>query len=71
MNYIPFDTLKDEIRCTAKIRYNAKEAPCRVIPQGDGVKVIFDTPVRSVTPGQALVMYDGDVVIGGGVITRE
>lgn len=68
LNFIPFDNLTETIRCTAKIRYNAREAVCTVTPYNDGVKVVFDEPQKSITPGQSVVFYDGDTVIGGGII---
>ena len=69
VNFIPFDSLAQEIRVTAKVRYQAKPAPATVVPISDStVKVIFDQPQRSVTPGQAVVFYDGDIVVGGGTI---
>ena len=42
-----------------KIRYAAKESPCTVYPGKDTMRVVFDTPQRAVTSGQALVLYDG------------
>ena len=54
-----------------KIRYAAKESPCTVYPGKDAMRVVFDTPQRAVTAGQALVLYDresGERVLGGGVI---
>lgn len=68
VNFITFDELKDEIRAEAKVRYSAKKAPCTIIPFKQGVKVLFDTPQRAITPGQAVVFYDGDYVLGGGTI---
>ena len=57
------------IRITAKTRYRARETPAKAEPLPDGtVRVIFDTPQRAVTPGQAVVLYDGEIVVGGGVI---
>ena len=44
------------------------EQAAEIIPQGDKMKIIFDEPQRSVTPGQSAVIYDGDTVIGGGRI---
>ena len=45
------------------------EQPCTVYPAPNGrVRVEFDEPQRAVTPGQSLVIYDGDVVVGGGII---
>jgi tRNA-specific 2-thiouridylase len=56
---------------TAKIRYNMLDRPATVvIADEDRLRVIFDEPQRAVTPGQALVCYEGDVVVGGGVIER-
>lgn len=55
--------------CKAKLRYRHTEQPVTVIPTGDDtVRLIFDTPQRAVTPGQAAVLYDGDTVLGGGTI---
>ncbi|MGE5615090.1 MAG: tRNA 2-thiouridine(34) synthase MnmA [Bacillota bacterium] len=69
LNFISIPELRDEMRVTAKIRYSAKEAPALIRPLNDGrVSVIFDNPQRAVTPGQAVVFYDGDTVVGGGVI---
>ncbi len=62
----------DEIRCSAKIRYRQIEQPAVVIPTGKDTAVIkFDEPQRAVTPGQAAVLYDGDTVLGGGIIVRK
>lgn len=56
-------------RCAAKIRYRQKEQPATAYPAENGkMTVVFDEPQRAVTPGQAAVLYDGDVVIGGGTI---
>ena len=59
----------EERRCKAKIRYRHPEQPAVAYPQPDGsVKILFDQPQRAITPGQAVVLYDGDVVLGGGRI---
>ncbi len=69
LNWISIDRLEKEMRVEAKIRYGAKEAPATVRPLEDGrVEVIFDTPQRAITSGQAVVFYDGDIVVGGGTI---
>lgn len=69
MNYIPFDSLSEPLEVTVKIRYQAKPAPALVEPlESDRVRVTFFEPQRSVTPGQAVVLYDNDTVIGGGII---
>lgn len=57
------------VRVTAKTRYSAKEAPATVTVLPDGrVQVTFDEPQRAITEGQAVVLYDGDCVVGGGTI---
>jgi len=69
LNFISIPELTDEIRVTAKIRYSAKEAGALVRPLApDRVEVVFDEPQRAVTPGQSVVFYQGDAVVGGGVI---
>lgn len=56
-------------RGTVKIRYRAKDAPAEIIPLGDDrAEVRFDAPQRDITPGQAAVFYDGEIVLGGGFI---
>lgn len=61
-----------DFRCAAKLRYRQSEQPAAVIPTGaDTVHIVFDEPQRAVTPGQAAVFYDGDTVLGGGVIVRK
>ena len=71
-NFISIDELKDEMRVTAKIRYSAKEAPAVIRPAGRGrVEAVFDEPQRAITPGQAVVFYDGDTVVGGAVIEKS
>ncbi len=68
-NWIAYDRPKGEIRVAAKTRYSQTEAPARAKALDGGmVEVIFDEPVRAVTKGQAVVLYDGDVVVGGGRI---
>lgn len=59
---------KGKIRCKAKTRYNMKEVNCLAYITDDKVVVEFDEPIRAVTKGQAVVLYDGDYVIGGGTI---
>ena len=68
-NWIPFSDLAAPIRVTAKVRYRHKEQPATVYPEENGyARVVFDEPQRAITAGQAVVLYDGNLVIGGGTI---
>lgn len=68
-NWSAIDAPSEPVRCKAKTRYQAKETPCTATVLPDGrVEVKFDEPVRALTIGQAVVLYDGDIVVGGGVI---
>ncbi len=59
-------------RAEVKVRYKARAVPATVMPIGtDRFEVQFDAPVRDITPGQGAVIYDGDAVLGGGIIERE
>ena len=58
------------LRARAKVRYRQPEQPATVTPTGpDSVRVVFDEAQRAITPGQIVVLYDGDIVLGGGTIT--
>ena len=68
-NFFPFDTLTSPLRCFSKARSRMAEQPATVYPMEDGrAKVVFDEPQRALTTGQAVVLYEGDAVIGGGTI---
>ncbi|MCL0049545.1 tRNA 2-thiouridine(34) synthase MnmA [Peptococcaceae bacterium] len=70
-NFILFEKLKESIRVEAKIRYNAKLAKATIKPKSDDeVHVIFDEPQNAITPGQSVVFYKDDMLLGGGVILR-
>jgi tRNA-specific 2-thiouridylase len=70
-NWIPFDEPPPEMQVSAKIRYNNPGTPAIVRPQpGGGAKVKLLAAQRAITPGQACVFYDGDLVLGGGWIGR-
>ena len=71
MNWIRWDVPPAEFRCAARIRYRHTEQPATVFVQEDSsVRVLFDEPQRAVTPGQTLVLYDGDTVLGSGTIVK-
>jgi tRNA-specific 2-thiouridylase len=70
-NWIPFDTAPNALEVSAKIRYNHPGTAATVTPAADGAaQVKLHTPQRAITPGQACVFYDGDLVVGGGWIAR-
>ncbi len=64
-----FDTLEKKMEITAKVRYKAKPERANLIPiDKNTAKVKFYEKQRAITPGQSVVFYDGDIVLGGGVI---
>lgn len=69
VNFMAIEGLEGEVRLKAKIRYNHTGADCVISPLEDGkVQVTFDQPQRAITPGQAVVFYQGEYVAGGGII---
>lgn len=80
INLISYEELPKDFKCTAKIRYAAKPVACVVNEFFEEntddnrntlmkkLRIIFDEPQRAITPGQSVVLYDGDKVIGGGII---
>ena len=68
VNFICEPVPDGPLEVTAKIRYKAREAPATVVPHGSWAEIRFDEPQRAVTPGQAVVFYRGEEVMGGGVI---
>lgn len=70
-NWIAIDELTKPMAFAAKIRSRHAEQPATVYPLDNGAaKVVFDTPQRAITPGQTVVLYDGDIVIGSGTIVQ-
>ncbi len=68
-NWIAFSALTEPLRCFAKVRSRMTEQPATVYPLEDGkIRVVFDTPQRAITTGQAVVLYEGELVFGGGTI---
>ena len=69
INLISTDRIDGPMRVCAKVRYRQTEQPATVVQTGDDtIHIEFDEPQRAVTPGQAVVIYDGDIVVGGGTI---
>lgn len=69
INFMALSGLEEEREVTAKIRYSHKGAACKIHRyQEDKIECIFTEPQRAITPGQAVVFYDGDIVLGGGTI---
>jgi len=70
-NWFPFPELTEPLRVTAKTRHSQIEKNATVYPEAEGfARVEFDEPQRAITPGQAVVLYNGDCVVGGGTITE-
>ena len=68
-NWISIPLLTEPLTCKARIRYRHTEQPATVYPEENGIaRVEFEQPQRAITPGQTVVLYDGDTVIGGGTI---
>ena len=71
VNWIAIPQLTEPLRVTARTRYHQVEQAATVYPAGEGgFRLEFDQPQRAPTPGQAVVLYQGDVVLGGGTITK-
>lgn len=69
LNFMSIEDLEEPKKVTGKIRYSHQGSPCTIVKEDkDIVKVVFDEPVRAITPGQAVVFYDEDIVVGGGTI---
>ena len=70
--FFPFEKLTEPLSVTAKIRHSQFDQPATVYPEDGGLaRVVFDEPQRAISPGQAVVLYQGDTVIGGGTIVMR
>jgi tRNA-specific 2-thiouridylase len=70
ISWVSSDTPSLPMKCTAKVRYRQQDQPCLVEGLANGtLRVIFDEPMRACTPGQSVVFYDGDICLGGAIIT--
>ncbi len=71
LNWVSIPEPTSPIRAEVQVRYRSKAVPVSVIPLEDSrIKLVFDEPQFGITPGQAAVLYDGDIVLGGGIIER-
>ncbi len=69
LNFMSIPDLEGDLEVIGKIRYSHKGAPCTIRKvEADKIVCQFHEPVRAITPGQAVVFYDGDIVVGGGTI---
>ncbi len=69
LNLITCEKIETPIKLKAKVRYNQKEQPATVAQiDDDRLHIVFDEPQRAISKGQAVVLYDGDIVVGGGTI---
>lgn len=72
VNWVGIDEPVAPIRAEVQIRYRSSAVPVTVIPlENNRIKLVFDEPQFSITPGQAAVWYDDDVVVGGGIIEKQ
>jgi len=72
INWLKYQNIEDaNVEITTKIRYKDKGAVCTISPSENGVKVVFYETVKGIAPGQSAVFYDGNDVIGGGIIQRQ
>jgi tRNA-specific 2-thiouridylase len=70
LNWVSLPEITTPIKTTVKVRYRSPAADVTVIPEGDRLKLIFDEPQFGITPGQAAVFYDDDLVLFGGIISN-
>lgn len=72
VNFVAVSELREPMGVTCKIRYKSEDTPATIEPGPDGgVITRFDEPERAITPGQSVVWYDGDTVVGGGIIIKD
>lgn len=72
MNWVAIEAIAAPIRAEVQVRYRSQAVPVNVIPLAEGrLKLVFDEPQFGITPGQAAVLYDGEKVLGGGIIENN
>lgn len=64
------ENVPERFECKAKIRYRQVEQPCTVERRGQTLRVVFHQPQRAMTPRQSVVFYDGEICLGGGIISE-
>ena len=69
-NYHPFDVLNEPIQVTAKLRYRHEAQSALLLPIENGAILEFEQPQRAPSKGQSAVFYDGDMLVGGGIIVK-
>ena len=68
-NWVSIPPQREAFRCTAKLRYRGREFPATAYPEERGaLRIVLDEPQRAAAPGQAAVLYDGELLLGGGTI---
>jgi tRNA-specific 2-thiouridylase len=68
MSFFTGSAPAQDFHCTAKFRYRQADVGVTVHLDGDNAHIVFDEPVRAITPGQAVVLYNGEECYGGGTI---
>jgi tRNA-specific 2-thiouridylase len=68
VSYVSGEPPQEPRDVTAKIRYKSPEAKAMLYPQGEKARLVFEEPQRAITPGQAVVFYSDDIILGGGII---
>jgi tRNA-uridine 2-sulfurtransferase len=71
VNWIKYDRLAEPMEVLTKIRYKDKGSPSLLTPLGTDVSVRFFEKAKGIAPGQSAVFYEGDDVVGGGIIQRD
>ncbi len=72
LNWVSITEPTAPIRCEVQVRYRSSPVVVSVIPlEGDRVKLVFDEPQFGITPGQAAIFYDGEMLLGGGIIEKS
>jgi tRNA-specific 2-thiouridylase len=71
-NWIAFENPPERLRAKVRIRYRQQEQLATITSTSDNsAHIEFDEPQRAIAPGQAAVVYDGDIVLGGGIICSD